>query len=147
MIIFDLDNTLRNNDGSIIVVPEDKSIATNWIPWQHWVNEHGTPIDIPCKLFRELIENGHTVGIVTSSSFGTEEWLRAHHLPEPHFIIERALDDNRHPQKYKEDFIIDNLGTITLWVDDSGKVCDFAELNEIPVVRVNSRLGATDYDH
>lgn len=145
MIIFDLDNTLRNNDGSLPFVPEDKTKAINWVPWQDWVNENGVPIERMCLLYMQLRQY-YPVAIVTSSSFGTKDWLRDQHLPTC-TIRERALDDDRDPFTYKRDFIDEHCNDITLWVDDSNRVCDYAESLGIPVIRVTSKLGAIDYDH
>jgi FMN phosphatase YigB (HAD superfamily) len=134
MIVFDLDGTLRNTAGSEHLVPDDVTVAMNWIDWQHHVNENGTVIRHIAELYSSI---DSTVYIVTSSSFGTAEWLKRQCILEPDFIIERELHDNRSPFEYKKAFIDDNYHQIELWVDDSDSVCDYAESLGIPVVRVN----------
>ncbi|CAM0102783.1 polynucleotide kinase [Vibrio phage 159E36-2a] len=134
MIIFNLDGTLRNTSGSEHLVPDDITVARNWIPWQHYTNEHGTVIRNIAELYSSI---DSTVYILTSSSFGTTDWLKRNGILEPDYLIERDLDDNRSPFEYTKAFIDDNYHQIELWVDDSTEVCDYAESLDIPVVRVS----------
>ena len=137
MMIFDLDGTLRNTSGSEHLVPDDITVAVNWIDWQHYVNEFGTVIPKIAELYSSI---DSVVYIVTSSSFGTADWLNRNGILEPDYLIERDLEDNRSPFEYKKAFIDDNYHQIDLWVDDSTEVCDYAESLDIRVVRVNYEM-------
>lgn len=138
MIVYDLDGTLRDTTPADEFVPEDPSKQENWHGWQIAVNGWGTPIADVVEQYKKDCAGDEHVRIVTSSAFGTQEWLRKHGLPQPTHIIERGEGDNRLPLNYKLDFVEKNLVCITKWVDDSAKVCDY--LNEhypdIKVVKV-----------
>lgn len=134
MIVFDLDGTLRNNASSEHLVPKDVTNNVNWHDWQHYVNNHSTPIESTVRLFNRVCSD--TV-VLTSSQFGTASWLYRHGI-FPAEIIERHYDDHRTPFDYKLDFITRHCDQIVLWVDDDIKVLEYVESLGIPTVRVNS---------
>ena len=135
MIVFDLDGTLRNNKGSQHHVPEDVTKAANWVQWQQWVNKNGTLVNPMVALYNRL-HNNNCIAVVTSSQFGTREWLHKNGLGSPNISVERNRNDNRNGFDYKKEFIDNYRCKITLWVDDDAKVCDYVESLGIPVVRV-----------
>lgn len=132
MIVFDLDGTLRDITGSGHLVPDDPTVNVNWHDWQHYVNNHGTPIESTVRLFNRVCAD--TV-VLTSSQFGTVSWLYRHGI-FPAEIIERNYDDHRSPFDYKVDFIQRHRDQIVLWVDDDNEVLNYVELLGIPTVRV-----------
>lgn len=134
MIVFDLDDTLRDTRKSNFLAPKGKSSTSNysWFPWQVHVNQHGFPIEPIAQLFKSM---GSDVIVVTSSVFGSYEWLYRHGL-FPAYVVERDVDDHRTPYDLKVDFILRHLGEIDLWVDDNIEVLDFVESLGIPTVRV-----------
>lgn len=138
MIIFDLDRTLRDINGSEHLEPQgnQRTVNTNWHDWQHYVNSRGTPIQSTVNLFLSVSPN---VTVLTSSQFGTSSWLYRHGL-YPADIIERHYDDNRVPFEFKKDFIDTHRDDITLWVDDDAEVLDYVESLGILTVRVTDGL-------
>jgi hypothetical protein len=136
MIVFDLDETLRNNNGCQHTIPADVTVNTNWDNWQRWVNQHGTVIPRVADLYDTLCRSFEYVHIVTRSRFGTEQWLMDNILPVCDYIQEGADDDNRSPFEYKKAYIDENKDEITLWVDDSAEVCDYARSLGINVMQV-----------
>lgn len=140
MIVFDLDSTLRDITGSAPYAPHgDASTKTqNWINWQHWVNTNGTVIENIAELYTDFVINhGNPIAIVTSSQFGTKEWLECHGLPLPDIIIERQADDHRHTHELKKHWIQHKAPNITLWIDNDTDMLDYVESLGIPTVRVN----------
>lgn len=140
MIVFDLDQTLRDITGSAPYAPcgDHQFDNKNWTNWQNWVNANGTVIENIAELYTQFVVNqSDTVAIVTSSQFGTVEWLERHGLPLPDLIVERKADDHRHPHELKKHWIHNLAPTITLWIDDDVKMLDYVESLGIPVVRVN----------
>lgn len=139
MIVFDLDNTLRSAVNDYVHTPfalgTDPSKMTNWVTWQHFVNENGVPVDHIIKLYHQIYECDAIV-ILTSSQFGTLEWLNKHSIYIPDGIEERQTGNNLSSTEYKKPFIDGNKNDITLWVDDCVKTCDYVESLGIPVVRV-----------
>lgn len=139
MIVFDLDSTLRNTKNDYPYTPfarkTDHLITTNWTDWQKYVNKNGKPVEKIVELYRSFYCD-NLMAIVTSSQFGTVDWLNKHDIPVPDGVIERNSDDNRSPYDYKKEFIDKNREKITLWVDDDQKICDYAESLKIPVIRV-----------
>ena len=100
MIVFDLDSTLRDITGSAPYAPHD---GKNWVNWQNWVNANSTVIENIAELYTQFVVNqSDTVAIVTSSQFGTVEWLERHGLPLPDLIVERQADDHLHPHDLKK---------------------------------------------
>lgn len=147
LVIFDLDNTLRNNEGSAHMIPANlglsMNIAAHWAPWQDYANENGTPIEYMCSLYESMVDDPqYKVMIVTSSSFGTTQWLAKHSLPQPQGLIERNILDNRSPSSFKRD-IIDGMMSIHLWVDDCPTMCKYAREKEIKVLQVTHNY----YEH
>ena len=139
MIVFDLDNTLRNTEGDYPYTPfalaTDPGDMTNWVTWQKFVNDNGIPIERIVKLYHAIHECDAIV-ILTSSQFGTLEWLNKHDIKIPDGIEERSIGNNLSITEYKKPFIDENKNDITLWVDDCIKTCDYVESLGIPVVRV-----------
>ena len=74
--------------------------------------------------------------ILTSSQFGTLEWLDKHNINIPDGIEERQPNNNLSITEYKKPFINKHKDDISLWVDDCIKTCDYVESLGIPVVRV-----------
>lgn len=140
MIVFDLDNTLRKNDGDYPHTPfaleTDPSDMINWVPWQKFVNDNGVPIERIVKLYHEIYEGPDSIVILTSSQFGTLEWLNKHNINIPDGIEERSTGDNLSGLQYKKGFIDRWNDDIALWVDDHKETCDYVESLGIPVVRV-----------
>lgn len=140
MIIFDLDDTLRTTDQSHKYIPSDPSRTENWLAWQEHVVNNGVGIEegIEQYLLSLLycVDRTETVTILTSSQFGTQQWLEMNELPLPDDIIERHPNDHSTPFEFKKQFIDENHGSITLWVDDNTEVCDYAESHGITVIRV-----------
>lgn len=136
MIIFDLDKTLRTNDGGDIYIPEVQ-LASNWVDWQYHVNKHGKPIEKTVKLFNELSSLNDII-ILTSSQFGTLEWLEDNNINvyKNNTIIERQINDNRSCFQYKKDFIDIHKDEITLWIDDNDEVCDYVRSLNILVIQI-----------
>ncbi|AZU99594.1 phosphatase [Vibrio virus vB_VspP_SBP1] len=147
LVIFDLDNTLRDNKGSSHMIPCNlglsMNIAANWAPWQAYVNENSKPIEYMCELYASMVSNPeYLVYIVTSSSFGTLDWLDKHHLPDPDGVVERAITNDSTPTDYKKNYIDINQN-IHLWVDDCPKICKYAREKEIKVLQVTHNY----YEH
>lgn len=142
MIVFDLDGTLRNNDGCEHTVPDDKSRAEHWLEWQRWVNENGKPIKPIVGLFNWAIIHGGVVKILTNSQFGTRQWLldNTDYFYGACHIIEREFDDHRHPHQFKRNWIDANRDDIELWVDDDPVILDYVEKLGIPVIRVTDAI-------
>ena len=136
MIIFDLDGTLRDSSCGDHLVPEDVTKAVNWIPWQSYVNVHGIPVKAVCDIYRENVKNEDVV-ILTSSQFGTADWLIEHGLPIPTDIVERDAYDNRSPLEYKSCSIDLLKDEITLWVDDDEQELKYARESGLNVLDVN----------
>ena len=140
MIVFDLDNTLRNSNGDYPHTPfalgTDPGDTVNWVTWQKWVNANGVPIDRIVKLYHEIYEGPDVIVILTSSQFGTLEWLSKHNINIPDGIEERQPNNNLSSTEYKKPFINKHKDDISLWVDDCIKTCDYVESLGIPVVRV-----------
>lgn len=139
MIVFDLDNTLRNTDGDYPHTPfahgTDPGDQSNWVTWQHFVNANGVPIDHIVKLYHSLYDSSDII-ILTSSQFGTLEWLDKHSINVPDGIEERSADNNLCGMDYKKSFIDKWKDKIVLWVDDHSETCDYVQSLNIPVVRV-----------
>jgi len=140
-VIFDLDNTLRDNKGSKHVIPTElglsMNVAANWAPWQHYVNENSPTIPYMASFYMLMCTTPNTeVWIITSSSFGTSEWLKKYGLPEPTFIHERSITDNRKPQEYKESVVAGMENTIDLWVDDCPRMCNKMRKEGVKVLQV-----------
>lgn len=140
MIVFDLDNTLRNTDCAYDLMPRGNAATynPNWNKWQMHVNKHGTPIPSIVDLFRKLSPN-QFVAVVTSSGFGSQGWLTRHDL-YPDIVVERDQHDHRYPVEYKTDYIDEWYAQITLWVDDCKEVCRYAESKGIPTVLVTKKM-------
>lgn len=124
IIVYDLDGTLRDTSCGDPYVPEDKSKPENWAEWQHEVNESGTRLPMCCNYNKDVCDL-KDVFIVTSSQFGTEDWLEANAMFQPDKIIERELGDCRHPVVYKKEWIDKYHADVVKWVDDSKEVCDY----------------------
>lgn len=137
MIIFDLDDTLRTTKQSSHMIPADPSRTENWLAWQDHVVNHGRPIFPVHLLYKSCMYRGlYSTVILTSSQFGTQQWLEMNELPLPGQIIERHPNDHSTPFEFKRRFIDENHGSITLWIDDHTEVCDYAESHGIKVIRV-----------
>lgn len=148
LVVFDLDNTLRNNEGSAHVIPMNlglsMDVAANWAPWQHYVNEMSPTIPYMADLYTSMcVDSKYEVWIITSSSFGTRDWLQKHGLPLPKYLHERAITDNASPREFKESVVEDLLPTITLWVDDCPKMCAYMRDKNIKVLQVTHNY----YEH
>lgn len=140
LVIFDLDNTLRDNQGSAHMIPcklgLSMDVAANWAPWQAYVNENSPTIKYMCELYESMVDDPeYKVMIVTSSSFGTTQWLSKFLLPQPQVLIERNIMNNQSPTDFKKG-IIDRMTDIHLWVDDCAKMCAYAREKEIKVLQV-----------
>lgn len=138
MIIFDLDDTLRTTKQSSHMIPADPSRTEHWLAWQEHVVNNGEMIFPNYCLYRACVntETEDSVTILTSSQFGTQQWLEMNELPLPDQIIERHPNDHSTPFEFKKRFIDENHGNITLWIDDHTEVCDYAESHGITVIRV-----------
>ena len=137
MIIFDLDSTLRNVACSQHIIPQDMTISENWVEWQKHVNENATPNLVDVQLYEHLHEHNETM-IVTSSMFGTVEWLMNNGIELPSDgIVERDKYDNLSPEEYKKCWITRNRPIIDMWVDDNEVVCEFAREIGITTVQVS----------
>lgn len=136
MIIFDLDDTLRTTKQSHEYIPVDPSRTENWLAWQDHVVNNGTLMLHTEPVYHACIRSEHQVTILTSSQFGTRQWLEMNELPLPDQIIERHPNDHSTPFEFKKRFIDENHGSITLWIDDHTEVCDYAESRGITVIRV-----------
>lgn len=138
MIIFDLDDTLRTTKQSHEYIPADPSRTENWLAWQEHVVNNGQVVNPECLVkYMDYCDScEHRVIILTSSQFGTQQWLEMNELPLPDDIIERHPNDHSTPFEFKKRFIDENHGSITLWVDDNTEVCDYAESQGITVIRV-----------
>ena len=145
MIVFDLDNTLRDVSNADHLIPSDRTRQENWIEWQKYVNYNSLPIKDMVDVYKEKIATGRDVVIVTSSSFGTYGWLNDHEIPTPYDIHEREVGDNRSALDLKKQWIDGNQSRIELLVDDDIDVCDYAESESINVMRVGQESkGALD---
>ena len=136
MIIFDLDDTLRTTDQSSHMIPADPSRTENWLAWQDHVVNNGRRVERGVKVYSDVYCLPVSLVILTSSQFGTQQWLEMNELPLPDQIIERHPNDHSTPFEFKKRFIDENHGSITLWIDDHTKVCDYAESRGITVIRV-----------
>lgn len=136
MIIFDLDDTLRTTKQSHEYIPADPSRTENWLAWQDHVVNNGQVILHVEPTYHACIRSEYPVTILTSSQFGTQQWLEMNELPLPDQIIERHPNDHSTPFEFKKRFIDENHGSITLWIDDHTEVCDYAESHGITVIRV-----------
>lgn len=135
MVVFDLDNTLRDSSCGDHMIPQDVTKARNWIEWQSYVNEHGDIIQATLRLYRLLHHLDKKV-VVTSSQFGTQEWLDKYGI-EMDWIVERDEYDDRHGFDFKMSFIDSYSSQIELWIDDDPKVLDYVESLGILNVRIN----------
>lgn len=138
-IVFDLDDTLRSTAGSEHLVPANVTRTENWLPWQDYVNHHCKPIMPVVALYYQCITSMSTL-ILTSSQFGTAEWLTRSGINQPTAIVERPHDEHRSSFDFKREWVDENAHQIALWVDDHVKMCDYVESLGIPVVRVTPRL-------
>lgn len=134
MVVFDLDDTLRDASCGAHLIPDDVTKARNWIGWQRYVNEHGDIIHATMRLYR-LLHHFDRKAVVTSSQFGTEEWLDKCGL-EFDWIVERDKNDDRHGFDFKKSFIDSYRSEIELWVDDDSRVLDYVESLGILTVRI-----------
>lgn len=126
IIVYDLDNTLRDTSCGGPYIPKYKSKTENWICWQGCVNDYGKTLPTCNSYMVECTQDKiQDVYILTSSTFGTQDWLNANCLPMPDRIIEREMNDNRDPFTYKKEWIDKHNAYILKWVDDSQKVCDY----------------------
>jgi len=138
-IVFDLDNTLRSTAGSEHLVPDDVTLAKNWLPWQEYISKHGKPIPQMVSLYESLCQSNDVL-ILTSGQFGTKEWLEFNRVSPCPTILERPRDENRSSFDFKRQWVDENAHQISLWVDDHVKMCDYVESLGIPVIRVTPRL-------
>lgn len=143
-IVFDLDGTLRDTEGSEGFIPVDVTKTEYWISWQNWVNAFGVPNNFVVEGYKKNIKacasrEDREVLILTSSMFGTREWLFTNNLPQPDRVIERDTSDNRSPFYYKKHYIDSHKEVIQLWIDDDMEVCDYVESLGIEVRRVYPR--------
>ena len=141
LVIFDLDNTLRDNKGSGHMIPSalglSMDVAANWAPWQVYVNENSQPISYMMRIYTLMCVDPETeVWIVTSSSFGTKEWITKHGYVQPDFINERSITDNEAPFEYKKGIVDGMERTIDLWVDDCPKMCSLMRKEGVKVLQV-----------
>lgn len=138
MIVFDLDRTLRDICGSEHLEPHGihRTVNANWRDWQCYVNSQCVPSKSTVDLFLSVSPG---ITVLTSSQFGTTDWLYSHGL-FPADIIEREHDDHRTPFEYKKDFIDAHRDEITLWVDDDTEVLDYVESLGILTVRVTNGI-------
>lgn len=147
MIVFDLDNTLRDVRGGGEFVPADTTKTENWNDWQIWANNNGTPIKENVEFYEECIKASKEVWIVTGSTFGTQSWLFEHGISEPYRIVERSMEDNRTPFDYKTlmigQLLYDDVD-LDLWVDDALDVCDYAESKCVNVQRIKPQPVVTE---
>ena len=138
MIVFDLDSTLRNNGVDEQHTPfthgTDHTVNENWRHWQLFVNATGKPIRKTVRLYNQFVYSD-TV-ILTSSQFGTSDWLSKNGIELPDLIRERKSGDTKQGLDYKKPFIDKYRNDIILWVDDHTETCDYVESLGIPVVRV-----------
>lgn len=146
MIVFDLDDTLRNNDGCEHTIPDDKSRADNWREWQQWVNANGKPIkpivglfESLCNAYDDYSNNIHNVVVLTNSQFGTQKWLD-NNTKASCDICEREHDDHSHPHQFKKEWIDRHLQQIELWVDDDPVILDYIENLGILTIRVTDTI-------
>lgn len=139
-VVFDLDNTLRKTTDDYEHTPYAKNLdpkpVGNWKCWQEFANQHGKPIERTVDLYRCMILSGVRIIILTSSAFGTKEWLGKFDIPQPDLILERDVSNRRMSVDYKKPFIDKCKHNIELWVDDCVKTCDYVESLNIPVLRV-----------
>lgn len=148
LAVFDLDNTLRDNAGSGHMIPSElglsMGIAAHWAPWQQYVLENSPAIDYMFDIYANFVDDMEfEVWVITSSTFGTKEWLNLRGFPEPDRIIERSILDNRSPTEYKES-VVDNLeDRIYLWVDDCPKLCEKMRKRGVKVIQVTHNY----YEH
>lgn len=140
MIVFDLDNTLRDSSIADHLAPKgiDATDTKNWKPWQVHVVNNGEPIESICNLYKSLVNSHNFIVIKTSSQFGTRTWLVNNDLPIPNVIDERDKDDHRTPRDMKVEWVTNQFHRITLWVDDDKEMCDYVERLGVPVVRVGN---------
>jgi len=142
IIVYDLDDTLRDTSCATDCIPDDKSKQENWSDWQHCVNTKGTTIDSVVDMYHEDLEDtaiiDNEVYIVTNSSHGTLSWLAVNDIEFPHVLVERETGDNRHPVQYKKDWLSRNEYKVVKWVDDNQEVCDYIRTHypHIEVVQV-----------
>ncbi|QGT52236.1 hypothetical protein [Vibrio phage MZH0603] len=139
IIVYDLDGTLRDTSCGDPYIPEDKTKPDNWVEWQRYVNRKGEYLPTYRHYARDLAARKE-VYILTNSQFGTAHWLKHSGLSQPDKIIERKLDDRRHPVKYKVDWIDKHHADVVKWVDDCKDVCDYIREHypHIEVVKVGA---------
>jgi len=148
IIVYDLDDTLRDTSCAVDLIPEDKSKQENWVEWQECVNYQGSTITPVVHMYnadiRDTRRRNDGVWIVTSSQFGTKEWLYNRGIRDPDVLVERKSADNRHPVQYKKDWLSKRACDVVKWVDDNQEVCDFIRETypHIEVVQVNKDLPA-----
>lgn len=139
MIVFDVDKTLRHTKNDYSHTPfakkTDSLNSENWVEWQEFVNKNGKPVEKIVELYRSFYCD-NLMAIVTSSQFGTLDWLTKNEIAIPDVLVERKPGNNLKPFEFKKNFIDTNREKITLWVDDDVKTCDYAESLKIPVIRV-----------
>ncbi len=140
MIVFDLDGTLRitKNDEKFTPYAKgtDPSDPANWLDWQEFANANGQPNGRFVRLYTDVCSTSATVYVVTSSQFGSLDWLNRYRLPTPYSIVERNSADWSSGLAYKKPFIDRRRNQITLWVDDHPATCDYVESFDIPTLRV-----------
>lgn len=125
LIIYDLDGTLRTEEQSKHLHPKDPSKAVNWVEWQNHINANGALITENADMY-ECDLCGHTVLILTSSQYGTHDWLELQGVDFPDYLIERQFYDDREPLLYKTDTLhklIQHGHNIVKWVDNDERVC------------------------
>tara|TARA_R110002074_G_scaffold195878_7_gene362478 strand:+ start:12205 stop:13362 length:1158 start_codon:yes stop_codon:yes gene_type:complete len=139
IIVYDLDDTLRDTSCAVDHIPEDRTEQENWIDWQNCVNSCGSVIDSVVDMYHRDLEDSpiidNEVWIVTNSSFGTHNWLFNSNVPFPFVTVEREEGDKRHPVQYKKDWLIRNAYAVVKWVDDNQEVCDYVR-NTYPHIEV-----------
>lgn len=132
VVIFDLDGTLRTEDQSEHLRPNDPTITANWLDWQEHINERGKVIQENKALYDLVSYFGHKIIILTSSQHGTDKWLFNNNISPPHKVIERDHKNNKDPVSFKSDIIkklISNGIKITHWIDNSELMCEFIKTN------------------
>lgn len=121
IVVFDLDNTLRDVSAFSFLEPDDKTKTANWKDWQTAVCMRAPALDNFAVKFYDLCCHSEksVTYIVTSSSFGTFQWLNLNNLPHPDHIIERMESDNSTPLELKRNFFKRKKGMIDVYIDDS----------------------------
>lgn len=127
IIVYDLDDTLRDVSCAVDLIPDDKSKQENWTDWQLHTKRYGYRIDCVADKYHADLRRSPKclIYIVTNSSFGTRDWLTDRGMRIPDSIVERQKGDNRHPVQYKKDWLIRNAHDVVKWVDDNQDVCDY----------------------